>query len=256
MKASFQAPALIVTLISVVGLGGATQDDGAKLLTRPANSYQTERPASTGREGQVPHPGATQVFGDAELIELGRWAVARFAGAGLTLPAVQVHFHAENGACGGHRGTFNPVWRRIDVCEAEPMVILHELAHAWASEALTETDRDHYVASMGFESWNDPASTWSRRASEGAANIIAWGLLEHPLATSTPDGPIAENHAAYRLLTGRDSPRFSVDEPASCVPSSPRALRFRRPPGEPLLRRSPECQSLPRWPRLPHARLR
>jgi len=95
------------------------------------------------------------------------------------------------------------------------MVVLHEIAHAWAQKELTDADRDAYVIAGGFESWNSPGTDWSDRGSEHAADTIAWGLLEHPLAMSIPDGPIAEANAAYRLLTGTDAPRLVMGAPPS-----------------------------------------
>jgi hypothetical protein len=100
--------------------------------------------------------------------------------------------------CGGNAGSFVPSLRIINICDQEPLVLLHELAHTWTQAHLTEQDRSEYVSAGGFESWNDKETVWSRRGSEHAADTIAWSLLEEPIMSWAPDGAIAELNAAYR----------------------------------------------------------
>ena len=145
---------------------------------------------------------------DQDLLALGQWALDRFETAALLVPAVEIHMHKSNADCGGHRGTFNPTANRINVCDHEPLVVLHEIAHAWAHEYLTEQERAAFVAAGGFESWNAAETAWLDRGSEHAADAIAWGLLDEPQAMFTEDGPIAQKNAEFRLLTGSDAPRF------------------------------------------------
>ena len=103
------------------------------------------------------------VFADeAVLQELGTWAIERFQAAGLELPEVEIHIHLTSEGCGGRAGSFNPTLGRVDVCEAEPTVVLHELGHVWAKAHLTDGKRQAYVAAGGFESWSD-AGYWDDR---------------------------------------------------------------------------------------------
>lgn len=174
-----------------------------------------EAPASTkqragfAKEADVaPETAVFAPDGDQELMELGQWAIDRFETAAMSVPAIEIRMHRTNSECGGHRGTFNPTAKRIDVCVAEPLVVLHEIAHAWAHENLTERERDAFVTAGGYESWNHPDTAWGDRGSEHAADAIAWGLMEEPQMMVTADGPIAQINADFRMLTGVDSPRI------------------------------------------------
>jgi len=145
---------------------------------------------------------------DRPLQALGEWAIERFEDAGMSLPPVDMHLHRDATRCGGHRGTFSPTLARIDVCTDDRLTVLHELAHAWAHEHLDEATRDAYVAAQGLESWHDPQTDWGARGSEHAADVVAWALLEGPIAMPLPDGPITEANDAFRSLTGFDAPRL------------------------------------------------
>ena len=148
---------------------------------------------------------------DLQLEVHAEWALGRFESAGLNVPAIEIHLHHTNELCGGNRGIFSPGRDRVDVCVDDQMVLLHEIAHAWAHDHLTPRQRGDYVAAGGFESWNDPDTAWSDRGSEDAAHTIAWALLERPIRLLTPDGPIAQRNEAYRLLTGSDAPRLVTE---------------------------------------------
>jgi len=145
---------------------------------------------------------------DAALGELAEWALGRYEDAGLTLPSIAIHLHRGGDICQGNRGIFNAGLERVDVCVDDPMVALHEIAHAWTHENLSPTRRAEYVAAGGFDSWDDADTSWLDKGSENAADTIAWALLERPIKMLTPDGPIAQTNEAYRLLTGSDTPRL------------------------------------------------
>ncbi len=147
---------------------------------------------------------------------LAQWALSRFAEVGLEVTIREIHLHDDESACGEHAGTFAPGALRVDVChvgERAKKVLLHELAHAWAYEHLSEADQARYVAIGGFESWNDPETIWARRASEDAAETIAWGLAERLLQMPSTPGPLTEINDRYRLLTGTDAPRVVFSDP-------------------------------------------
>lgn len=144
---------------------------------------------------------------------LAEWALSTFAEAGLHVTIREIHLHDDESACGGRAGTFAPAALRIDVCRVREKVILHELAHAWAHEHLSLVQRARYVSLGGFDSWNDPQTGWADRASEDAADTIAWGLMERPIHMPSTPGPLTEINDRYRLLTGTDAPRVVFSDP-------------------------------------------
>lgn len=186
----------VAAFLAVVGGNTVPTSEGPQ-----GAKYRAEfvRTVDVATEATVFAPGD-----DQELLELGHWAIDRFESAALSVSAIEIHMHRTSEACGGHRGTFNPTANRIDVCVAEPVVVLHEIAHAWAHENLTREQREAFVAVGGFESWNAPETAWSERGSERAATVIAWGLSEQPHMVVTRDGPLAQRNAQFHMLTGFD----------------------------------------------------
>ena len=139
------------------------------------------------------------------------WALGRYADAGLDLPVLHFDLHPDASGCSGNRGYFSPSstpWM-VAICTDERFLVLHELGHAWAEHTLSDVDRTAFVEFRGLESWNDPETSWRARASEDAANTLAWGLLETPIRHISPTGSLAERSQAFRLLTGFASPRIS-----------------------------------------------
>lgn len=149
--------------------------------------------------------------GDSALL---RWATSRFAGADLDLPAVKVAFHDEMGACAGHPGLYrDQPSPRIDICgfsnisTATKRTTLHELAHAWAHENLTDDDIDKFLTMRRLDTWAGPDAPWELRGSEHAAEIISWALFDRELDLVTiPDADMDAIKASYRLLTGKSLP--------------------------------------------------
>ena len=119
-----------------------------------------------------------------------------------------LHLHRDEGACQGHRGIFNGDLMRVDVCDAGPLVVLHELAHAWTHVRVNGTQEDAYVQAGEFGAWTSPETPWNERGMEHAADTIAWALQEQPIRMLVEDGPIAERNEFFRMLTGRDAPRL------------------------------------------------
>ena len=165
-------------------------------------------PLTPAASSGVATPGPTVHADDAALGELAEWALGRYENAGLNPPSVEIYLHSADAPCQGNRGIFNAGLERVDVCVDDPMVALHEIAHAWTHENLSPTRRAEYVAAGGFDSWDDADTSWLDKGSENAADTIAWALLERPIKMLTPDGPIAQTNEAYRLLTGSDTPRL------------------------------------------------
>ena len=113
------------------------------------------------------------------------WVLGRYALAGLAPPAVEVRFYPFDPAleqCAGFPGfyTFAGGKHRIDICgigeRNRRQILLHELAHAWTFENLSEARRNAFLAARGLDAWNDGRVTWEQRGAEHAAEIIAWGL--------------------------------------------------------------------------------
>ena len=147
---------------------------------------------------------------DATAEDLGRLAeaVMAFATADLELPALHIWFHADRGPCGEHRGSFTATsesWQ-ILICSSDIKTVYeHELAHAWVTANVTDSQRSAFMNLRGLEHWTNPDIPWNQRGTEWAAVIIQQGLSGLPLP------PALSNEArsrleSYELLTGRIAP--------------------------------------------------
>ena len=147
--------------------------------------------------------------GQAETIE---WAVERYAEAGLPLPPLEIHVHDDRADCDGERGVYkwNDELNRIDMCVDTMFVLLHEIAHAWEVRYATDEARDAFGQSLGLEVWRSNDVEWGDRASERAANTIAFALLPRPL---TENDAMANRDSLDRFtaLTGVESPRLPTE---------------------------------------------
>ena len=115
---------------------------------------------------------------------------------------------------GGHPGLFRDQPEpRIDICgfsdvsTAAKKTMLHELAHAWAHENLTDDDIEEFLILRGLEIWAGPHAPWELKGSEHAAEIVSWARFDRELDLVTiPDAGPEAIEASYRLLTGRSLP--------------------------------------------------
>jgi hypothetical protein len=153
---------------------------------------------------------------DTSDMALFEWALDRFDGAGLVLPALEVEFHDHLAPCHGYYGSFtNSDPYHIDICgfnndrflPAPKKMILHELAHAWLDGNADDDTRATFLELRRVETWNNPEADWSERGFEQAAEVIAWALLDEERRILT----IRDTHPetlteAYLLLTGRRPP--------------------------------------------------
>jgi hypothetical protein len=184
--------AAVVSLLIIFGLGPVGTEAGPAI-----NSSLTT--------------DGSQSENDDALLE---WAVSRFIGADLDLPAVYVAFHDQKEACAGHPGLFRDQPElRIDICgffdfsTAAKKTLLHELAHAWAHENLSDRDIEEFLVLRGLEIWAGPRAPWELKGSEHAAEIISWALFDRELDLVTiPDAGPEAIEASYRILTGRSLP--------------------------------------------------
>jgi hypothetical protein len=81
--------------------------------------------------------------------------------------------------------------------------MLHEFAHAWTHENLTQGQLDAFLTMRGLQRWNEAGDEWAERGTEHAAEIITWGLNRRCDPRHMLEG---EGHGslttAFELLTG------------------------------------------------------
>jgi hypothetical protein len=177
----FKAHTILLTLISMVLLPGATVD-----------------PADVAIEA-----------GQASQQQMAEWAIDRFAQAGLDLPPLVIRFLGPDLAdCGGARGrTYldqDPI--EIRMCWNSELILLHELAHAWEAHNVVAADHETFMALRdGVSSWASTDVAWVERGREHSANVIAWGLLEdpYPISGTYPNDPDSLLEA-FRFLTNSE----------------------------------------------------
>jgi hypothetical protein len=166
-------------------------------------------PAFAGPTGVEIAPEVRIYGGAAEQIDLGRWAVRRFEAAGLTAPAVEIHFHAGRSGCKGNIG-----WAedgRIDVCTTmvntySRRVMLHEIGHTWLDANVDDSLRERFLELRGLRAWNATSDPWRLRGYEQAAEVMAWGLGERIITPTMSDSAPPAIAVAYELLTGSAMP--------------------------------------------------
>jgi len=133
----------------------------------------------------------------------------RFETAGLRLPAISVSYHDTADGCHGYLGHYAAAGSQLDMCNwgqshiAPENTLLHELAHAWSFEFLSEDARAAFVARRGLGNWDDRDVNWWLRGQEQAAEIVAWGLMDEPFRSAYVNSERCTDLAtAFELLTG------------------------------------------------------
>lgn len=212
------ARTLPITILLAVNLFGAafpTTED----VTTTSGAGRNEAVADTDRIITV---DADEERGH-QLVE---WAVDRYHQAGLSVPGADVHFNRGLDACRGYVGlhTVQSGRHRIDVCHpaqrSRERIILHEFAHAWVGENLTDVDREGFLTLRGLGTWRNADTDWKLRGTEHAAEIMFWGLSEQ---CRTPGRIGNDNHgtltAAFEFLTGTE-PLCQIDRNGSSIPAA------------------------------------
>jgi hypothetical protein len=154
-------------------------------------------------------------------------AVERFLAAGLVLPDLEVHIHADNSGCAGKQGLFHPSGdiAVIDLCYPGEFLALHEVGHAWERFNLDEEARAEFMKLTGATTWRSTDVVWRRRGAEQAANTLAHGLLSAQL-TSIQYRTL--EFARFEALTGIPTPRLTetqtIDDPVP-LPSAEQRSR-------------------------------
>lgn len=155
------------------------------------------------------------------------WAVARFDQAGMALPRFEsVTFTRHADYCEEVEGRAIPVFQdgraaswELVLCFDETSACadpscdqftrlakrttLHELAHVWIADNVSESQRTRFLDQRELETWGDNNWPWEQRGVEWAADTIAWGLLDGPFSPSQLGSPSEpELTEGFRLLTG------------------------------------------------------
>lgn len=150
------------------------------------------------------------------------WAQDRYREAGLSLPDMRISFHADTEICEGARGghLVEDGVSRVFICITEQgptrdlqinRVLLHEFAHAWDHHSLTHAIRSEFMSYKDFPGWSFEVP-YDERASEDAAEIITWGLMDRPILFNSLEGVWSwkERLDGYRILTGAAPPHGYV----------------------------------------------
>lgn len=145
-----------------------------------------------------------------------KWAVSRFASAGLFLAPMVVRFDETRGRCAGHLGLTRDTVDRItvDLCTGgdgrsvvDRLLAVHELAHVWIIDNVDQAARDRFMDLHALSTWWDADQRWGLQGVEWAAETIAWAVADEGMrlieeVTADP----AALHAGYRILTGLPVP--------------------------------------------------
>ncbi len=223
---------------------------GCLLLVSSCGTESTERSATAerppsvfeAREDAQPHEGirghrrsrdspfaniadGTAVIHHADPTQqaMVAWSIGRFEESGLerpdfssiTFPSPTSCQHAFAGKTLSRQGVVD-----IEICftaeqtEERPAtvrnVILHELAHAWMLEHVTDSAERAFIAEFQLERWSS-AELRHENGSEYAAEIIAWALMDQLVTPRVSDTSCDQLLAAYELLTGATASWRSAD---------------------------------------------
>ncbi len=166
-----------------------------------ASPWLADYPATTNVEG-----GRVYARRSAQVEDV-RWALERFAAAGLELPLVEFWMHDDLIGCDTGDGappvgfTTDRGGRHIIYSCGTRFTLLHELGHVYANGHMTDEARDAFVTMRNADAWR--ADTWARSASEHVADIIAWGLHpDHVRPSRTLPNDDASLEAAFMFATG------------------------------------------------------
>jgi hypothetical protein len=168
----------------------------------------------------------TIINGSDELNRLVAWGLRRFADAGLERADIGSITFGPVRTCAGRSGIVSEndgsapdlvlctdtyaacIPTRDDCTTFKPSVrfaLLHEVAHVWMLDHLTDETRVGYVELTGTSGWRDADTRWHQRGVEHAAETIAWSLMDEPVRlTRIGDPPCTLTTTGFRLLTGRE----------------------------------------------------
>lgn len=156
--------------------------------------------------------------GNDQVAELIEWSLERFRIAGIDPPHVDAVYLETERSCleesaWTHLSTDSAIIRLcLDADDlgngdrgglAGEFTMLHELAHVWTAEYLSQDEKEAFSAERGLAAWNAGSSTWSDRGNEHASEIMAWGLAERPVELVRLGSPDCRSlTGAFFSLTG------------------------------------------------------
>jgi hypothetical protein len=160
--------------------------------------------------------------------EFARWLFSRYAAAGFGLPDVTAVWFPPSPHCVAKAGLAIEYDERyagrhtVVVCFDEDEVAsdssesgwsqsaiaygLHELAHIWMVDHLTDETRAAFNELAGLTEWRNTSVPWNERGVEHAAFTISWGVsgvadARYPIH---PKASCEELAARFELLTGHE----------------------------------------------------
>ncbi len=171
---------------------------------------------------EPPAPAVVVSRSDEQAGRLVDWAVARFAQAGLVLPAVTVEVHETKDPCHGHLGlTLNtPDSATVHLCTpgdgrgvVDRLTLVHELAHVWVAGYVSTDSREGFMEVHGLEAWWDAGDGWETQGVEWAAETVAWAVYDEGVRMiGEVDDDLEATHRGYQVLTGRPVPVTTVHD--------------------------------------------
>jgi len=188
-------------------LAGGSSEVTTSTTETLSHDEARETPSSIS---DLPHrmdlPGATVYFVRLQRLMDVMWALDQMSDAGLSIPHVNIVLR-EDCSVAGSKWTDSEGRYWIKNC-AGRRTLLHELAHVWDSENLTDRDRAALLELRGLEHWG--GVEWEHCGGEHLAESIAWALDER----TSPAYRIEQNSyeelgAMYLLATGStDAPIY------------------------------------------------
>ena len=141
-------------------------------------------------------------------------AIELFADEGLQLPPLIVRFSEDRMVCNTNAGIYRRArWSNdlstdyIAICSTVRVDLVHELAHAWEQNNLSDQIRSQFMEHWGLEHWLSRDVDWHQRAGEKAANTIAFGLI---VDYETNNGDLLQFTCGYSMLTGTKAPHDNL----------------------------------------------
>jgi hypothetical protein len=176
-------------------------ESGADRRDHRREPWYADYPASQEIDGAMAYAQTP------EQIEDLRWALERYAAAGLDLPHVEAWLHDRRTFCDGpvRKGRSGFATWRNDVsilfnCGSRH-TLLHELGHVYDRHTLTDADRAAFMALRGVTEWQ--ADVWLQSGQEHLADVLAWALSPaSDRHAQTEPRDEASLWAAYELSTG------------------------------------------------------
>ena len=158
---------------------------------------------SAGLQSVHATPVHTMTSISADQANLIAWGLDLYAAAGLELPGIDFVGYPDRTNCRERSGMH--LWHKgrseIRLCietisPAHDWLILHELAHVWDWNQLSDDRRQDFLALRGLDEWRN--GNWHERGAEHAAEIIVWGLMDRPVRP----GHLGSNSSCSDLHTG------------------------------------------------------